>query len=102
YVEASRALAQRVLEAKNLNDAARLDLAFRLATARHPKPAEMKILRAGLERHLAEYKQHPEAATKLLAVGESPVARSLDVSRWAAYTVMANMILNLDETITTE
>jgi hypothetical protein len=102
YVEASRALARRVLATDSLSDDQRLDLAFRLATARHPKPPELVILRAGLDRHLAEYRRHPEAAKKLLAVGEAPAANQLEPGRWAAYTVIANMILNLDETITKE
>ncbi len=106
YVEASRALARRVLTPNSLSDDQRLDFAFRLATARHPQPRELTILRAGLERHLAEYQRHPEAAAKLLAVGEAATdkqsAKQLNPPRWAAYTVIANMILNLDETITKE
>ena len=79
-------------------------LAFRLATAREPQPRELAILRAGFERHLAEYRRHPRGRGE--AAGRGRVARgntSNSIRReLAAYTVMASVILNLDETITKE
>ena len=102
FVEASRGLAQRVLTSDCKTVETRLTLAFRLATARPPKPQELAILTASLERHLAEYRAHPDAAAKLIAVGESPRDKQLDAPKLAAYTVVASVILNLDETITKE
>jgi predicted ATP-grasp superfamily ATP-dependent carboligase len=55
-----------------------------------------------LERRLAKYKADPEAAKKLLSVGERKLSPNVDVSELAAYTLTANVILNLDETVTKE
>ena len=50
--------------------------------------------------HLAEYKADTEAAKKLIAIGEIPPDASLNPSQLAAWTMIANLILNLDEVIT--
>ncbi|HEX3659699.1 MAG TPA: DUF1553 domain-containing protein [Pirellulales bacterium] len=102
YVEAARKLAERTLLHGGSDDDQRLTFAFRLATARQPRPQELAILRAGLARHRDEYRRHPDAAKPLLAVGESPHDSQLPPAELAAYTVMASVILNLDETITKE
>jgi hypothetical protein len=80
----------------------RITLAFRLATGRQPRPVELKILRAGFDEHLAEYREDPEAARKLINVGEHPRPEKLDVSELAAYTSVCSLTLNLDEVITKE
>ncbi|MCI0457101.1 MAG: DUF1553 domain-containing protein [Gemmataceae bacterium] len=102
YVEAARMLAQRVIREGGPAAEGRLSLAFRLATARPPRPAELQILRAGLRAHLARYRADPKAARQLLAVGETRPDARLDVAELAAYTAVASLILNLDETITRE
>jgi hypothetical protein len=62
----------------------------------------LKLLADGFQRQLHEYRKNPEAAEKLVAVGESPRDATLDVGEWAAYVAMASLILNLDETVTRE
>jgi len=42
------------------------------------------------------------AALELISVGESPRNETLDVAELASYTMVANLILNLDGTITKE
>jgi hypothetical protein len=101
YVEASRALAQRVLQQRQTPDE-RIMLAFRMLTARPPKSMELRILLEGLQNHLAEYRHNVKAALKLVTTGEFPRDPKLDVSELAAYTALASLILNLDETITKE
>jgi hypothetical protein len=99
FVEASRKLAERLMtEAKTTEE--RVVLAFRLATARKPPEREQAILRRLFERQLAVYRQDRAAALKLLSVGESPRNEKLDVPELAAWTVIANTVLNLDETLT--
>jgi len=101
YVEAARNLAQRImLERKTVEE--RLSLAFRLATARQPRPTELNILRKGFEQHLANYHKDRQAALKLVSAGESPRSTRLDVAELAAYTAMTGLILNLDEVVTKE
>jgi hypothetical protein len=102
FLEAARGLAQRVLTEAGTTPERRLSLAFRLATARPPKPSEEEILKSDLEHHLEVYRKDPKAAVKLLTEGESPVNEKLDVSELAAYMAVASLILNFDETITKE
>jgi hypothetical protein len=102
YVEASRKLAERVMTEAGAPPEERLTLAFRLATARKPSDAELRILRAGFEHHRAEYRKNPLSALKLVSVGEAKRNEKLDVEELAAYAAVAGLILNLDETITKE
>src|SRR5262249_11750444 len=102
YVEASRVLAQRVLAEGGATPEQRLTWMFRLLTARSPRPAELKVLYADLEQHRARYRKDHQAALKLIGVGEARRDENLDVAELAAYTAVANLILNLDEAITKE
>ncbi len=102
YVEAARALAQRALREGGTTADGRLTRAFRLATLRTPRPAELSVLRAGLLQHLADYRRDRPAAAKLTAIGEAPRPADVDVVELAAYTAVCNLILNLDEVITKE
>jgi Protein of unknown function (DUF1553)/Protein of unknown function (DUF1549)/Concanavalin A-like lectin/glucanases superfamily/Planctomycete cytochrome C len=101
FVEAARALAERALKAKAAPEA-RLTLAFRFVASRSPQPAELKMLLAALQQHEANYRAHPQAAAALLAAGEFPRDESLDRAEVAAYTAIANLLLNLDEVINKE
>jgi hypothetical protein len=60
----------------------------------------LAAVRSALGEFRARYATNPEAAAKLIAVGESPVPQDLPASELAAYTLVANLLLNLDETVT--
>ncbi len=99
YVEASRKLAERLLrEAKTTDE--RIALAFRLAMARLPSERETAVLRGVYTQQLARYRADPPAAAKLLAVGEAPRDHDLPAEEVAAWSVVANVILNVDEVVT--
>jgi hypothetical protein len=100
FVEASRALAERALIEGGSAPADRIRHAFRLATARWPRPAELQILLAGFDKHLARYAAHPEAALEFVRTGESQWDQRWNPSELAAYATIANVILNLDECVT--
>ena len=100
YVEASRALAQRTLLEVPKDPNARIAFAFRLATARKPTKEEIKVLRTLLDGRLKAYRLDRQGALKLLSVGESALSPKLEIAELAAYTTVASVILNLDETIT--
>jgi hypothetical protein len=102
YVEASRHFARRMLIEGGTTPAERLTYGFRLATARTPQPAELEVLTGLYDQHLGHYRANPEAAAKLLQVGESKRDESLDAAEHAACTLLANLLLNLDETMTKE
>jgi Protein of unknown function (DUF1553)/Protein of unknown function (DUF1549)/Planctomycete cytochrome C/Concanavalin A-like lectin/glucanases superfamily len=101
FVEAARELAERVMK-QHAAPEPRLALAWRLAAARSPSPAELKVLRAALERHHEHYRDHRAAALKLVSTGESPRDQKHDIAEHAAYSAVCNLILNLDEVITKE
>lgn len=100
YVEAARVFAEKVLASGAATPADRLGWAYRRALSRDPRPEEQKLLLALVEKHREEYRQDPEAAKKLLAVGTSPTPTPLDPAEVAAWTSVTRLILNLHETIT--
>ena len=100
YVEAARHLAQRLLNEAGPDADARAIRGFRLATARVPSAQERTVLVELFNEQLRQYQSNPEQAEKLLAVGDSPVDESLDRAELAAWTIVASVLLNLDETIT--
>jgi hypothetical protein len=102
YVEASRFLAARMLTQGGKTPAGRINYAFRLATGRLPDAQESAVLMEAAQEALADYRQHTDEATALLKVGASKSDPRLDPKELAAWTTVAGIILNLDETITKE
>jgi hypothetical protein len=102
YVETSRALAQRMMREGGTTPEQRIGFAFRLATARSPRQKENEILLNSYRHYLATFDTDRKSAANLLAEGESPRDPSLDPTDLAAYTSVASLILNLDETVTKE
>jgi Protein of unknown function (DUF1553)/Protein of unknown function (DUF1549)/Concanavalin A-like lectin/glucanases superfamily/Planctomycete cytochrome C len=102
YVEAARVLAQRLMEHGGPSPVSRVDFAFRLATARAPSAAERRILIDTYNDQLQDFRAHRDDAARLLGVGESKCDPKLDRTQLAAWTTVASMILNLDETITNQ
>ncbi|MCA9136067.1 MAG: DUF1553 domain-containing protein [Planctomycetales bacterium] len=99
FVEAARRLAERLIHAES-SDPARIDLAYRLATARPADKREQTILMQMLDDQRQRFAENRESAMQYLSVGELPRDESIDVVEHAAWTVVAQMILNLDETLT--
>lgn len=102
YVEAARALAEKVLVTARPASDARIDLAFRLVLARTPTSSESQVLRASLERLKREFARDPEAAKKFLSIGQSERSEKLDAIEHAAFAGLCSAILNLDEALTKE
>lgn len=100
YVEAARQLAQRMMSEGGSNERDRIAYGLREAIARHPDSGEVDVLLRVYRQQLAEFEKNEQAALDLLQVGDSPVDESLDKKQLAAWTMVANLILNLDETIT--
>jgi hypothetical protein len=102
YVEAARKLAERMLAEAGSTVEERVTHAFRLATARLPEADELGLLTSTYQAYLADYQARAEDAAQLLAIGEAKRNEALDPPQLAAATMVANLILNLDETITKE
>jgi len=101
FVEAARKLAEQSLRQPGDKDA-KLAWTFRKVVRRDATPAELAVLRKGLDKRLATYAADATLAPKLLAQGLSPAATDLDRNQLAAWTATANILLNLDETVTHE
>ena len=100
YVEASRALAARVLTEGGATLSQQLTYALRLTLARPPLKKELAILEKTWRWQHDYFAKDRQAATNLLAIGESPRPKKLDAVALAAMTGVANVLLNLSETIT--
>lgn len=99
HVEAARALAEQVMQHTASTDG-RIDRMFRSVLARYPDSMEHAQLTSVLSEFQQRYAADSEAAQQLTHVGQSPPAKTLAASELAAYTLLANLILNLDEAIT--
>jgi len=100
FVEASRRLGERIMNEAGSTFSDRIAFGFRLATSRPPGPDEIDVLEHLFREHLSEFQQHPQRAKQLIEVGESPRDESLDTAELAAWTMISNLILNLDESVT--
>ena len=99
FVEAARFLAERMLQQKG-SASDRVAWAFRTVVSRPPTGRELKLLLDDLAFYEKDFAQHPAEAAKLLKVGEKTANAKLPPAQLAAYALVANTILNLDEAIT--
>jgi mono/diheme cytochrome c family protein len=97
FVECARALAERSMREAGPKPEDRIAYMFKRAAARAPDARESTELLAEYQDHLANFTKNVEAAKKLIAVGESKPDPKLNPSELAAWTMIGNLILNLDE-----
>jgi len=102
YVEAARVLAQRMIAEGGATPGQRIAWAFNRVTGRAPRTEETAVLAAGLTKRLAKYQADADASTKLVTLGATPPAKEMNATELAAYTLTANVLLNLDEVVTRE
>ena len=102
FVECARFFAERILSDQEDSLSSKLDLAFRQATGRQPSAEEARVLQQTHSRFLEHFANHPEAAKQLLKIGERARDDRLPPAEHAAMTMIASLILNLDETISKE
>jgi hypothetical protein len=99
HFEAARGLAQRMLTEGGASAGERIRFAYRTLLSRWPAAEEVRIVEEALEKHRARYAADPDAARKAIAFGESRPRADLPPTELAAYTLTANLLLNLDETL---
>jgi len=100
FVEAARFVGERVLKEGGATDASRVTFAFRLLTGRTPSSKERAVLVNLLEEQRAAYTKDPAAAKRLLAVGDRPADAKAPMADLAAAAVLANVLFNHDESMT--
>jgi hypothetical protein len=101
FMEPAAALARRMMVEAPDADEGRAVLGFRLCVARLPRAQEVEQLLSLYQENLEKYQSDPKAA-KALAGGVPSSFKAEDITKLAAWTVVANVLLNLDETITKE
>jgi hypothetical protein len=100
FVEASQALARRVLKDAPVDDAARVKLLFRLCTGREADAQEVGEVVAFQRAQLERFRDGSADAAAVAASEALPAPQGSDLPELAAWTVLARAMLNLDETIT--
>lgn len=99
HIEAARSLAQRLMQESSGTPEARIALAYHIVLTRAPRAEEMSIVQSAYAQHLAAYQAAPEAAAKFIRQGASRPPVGLAEPELAAWTLIANLVLNLDETV---
>ena len=100
FVEAARKLAERLIKEGGDSMEKRIQLAYRLTTARQPNSRELAIMVDTVQEQMDVFKADQERAKEFLSVGESPRDESIDLTEHAAWTIVSQLILNLDEALT--
>lgn len=100
FVEASRALAIRMLKEGGADPVARANWVFRETLDRAPSAHESRLLRELYDAQLEQFRANPAQADAFLKVGDLRAPADLPAVELAASTVLANAVLNLDEAIT--
>jgi hypothetical protein len=98
FFEAAKALAARVLRSES-DPGSRATFAFRLVTSRAPTPAELQLVLNSYAKQLDRYRTDSPAAERVIK-GFAVVG--VDAAEQAAWTLVANALLNLDEALTKE
>jgi hypothetical protein len=99
YVEAAQILARRLLAEGGAGATDRAGFAFRLVLARPPTEKEKKLLLGLFTESRKLFAEKPDEAKKMATsyAGEAP--KGVELADLAAWTVVGNVLLNLDETI---
>ena len=99
-LEAARVFAQRILREGGPTPARQLEFAFRACLARPPTQPERERLLAFYEQQLRSFEHAAASASELINVGTAESLSGVDARQLAAWMMVANALLNLDETLT--
>jgi hypothetical protein len=99
FVEAARRMAERALQARGGDDAATLQFIAAHTLCRPLREQERQLATSDLRAYLDYYREKPDDAQALIAVGESKADEKLAPPTLAAWTMVCNQFLNLDETL---
>lgn len=99
HFEAARNFGQRIIKEGGKTAPERIDWAFRMVASRHPSDKEKSALLQLLDEELNRYRGDIDSARKAISFGESKADTSLDPAELAAYSLVGNLLLNLDEVV---
>ena len=99
YVEAAQALARRIASEASSTAQDRANYGFQLCLSRPPSEAELQSIVRLYELALGRFQADPDQATRMATEPIGPAPAEQNVAELAAWTVVANMLLNLDEAL---
>src|SRR5439155_7364742 len=105
FMDCARALASRVLKEAGATDDDRVTYAFRCCVSRPPnadEKAELLVLLAKQRKRIAAGALDPVEVATGKKDRAAPIPDGLKADQLAIYTIVARVLLNLDETITKE
>ena len=100
FVEAARGLAELMIKKGGTSPKEKITTGYRMATGLTPDSETLAIMLKNFNRRNSQFKKDKEAAKSLVNTGESSYDASLNIEELAAYTVTANVLLNLDQVLT--
>ncbi|OYP28211.1 PSD1 and planctomycete cytochrome C domain-containing protein [Rhodopirellula sp. MGV] len=100
FIEAARSFAERIMHEGGAEVDSKVDWAYKSAVSRAADPAIHQTLRHVFESNLERYRNDTQAASALLSQGNTASDGQLDAAELAAWTSVARVLLNLQETIT--
>lgn len=100
YVEAAQALARRIVVEGGATAGERARFALKLCLVRPPRDEQVHELTELYEEELAHYRQDVKSAEQLATDPLGPLPKGMDPAELAAWTVIANVLLNLDGVLT--
>lgn len=99
HFEAARSLAERVLTEGGMTDAEKIQWLFRVVLARTPDAQENNLLLVALQKQRSLYRKTPRDASVVSQAGEASPKNASPAAETAAWTLLGNLVLNLDETV---
>ncbi|MFO1499861.1 MAG: DUF1553 domain-containing protein [Verrucomicrobiota bacterium] len=99
-LEAARVFGQRIMLQGGADPAEQIDYAFRVCLARSPNPTEKQRLTDLYQQQLRSFQADLQGAEALLKIGSAERPVGVGPAELAAWTMVANVLLNLDETLT--
>ena len=99
HVEAARNFAEKIIQKGGKQDQTKISWAWRAATSRNPSREEIEIVQDLLNQNRKRYAQDLKSAEDLIGFGESEPDAKIKPIELAPWTLVANMILNLDEVV---
>lgn len=99
WVEASRALAERVIREGGRGTADRLHFLGELVLSHPPSPRMEQVLEQSYKEMQEHYASDAAAAQSLVSVGDSRRASGIPAPELAAWTMVVSEMLNLDEAL---
>ena len=100
WVEAARALAERVIREGGKQPEQRIRLMSEILLAHDPPAPMEKVLEGSVSQMKKHYAADPKTARDLVSVGEKKCDASIPAPELAAWTMVASEMLNLDEMVT--